>query len=409
MKNIFLTTLLFCFLNSAFAVDIISGQQSFAFHGYIRSSLGLSKDDTTMPKFQLPGTRGAYRLGNEPDTSIELQFDHIYKLKDPENENANIKSVFMLAGYKRLGESNDIEVDQLAQAYLSFNKFFNNDVDVWFGRRFYQRKINHILNDFWLNPGQNSHMGVGFEGLALGSGKLDLALFKNEDNTTADLINSTVIDARWNNLSVSDNTKLTMWAQLANRAEVGGALNFSQKSGHSVGGWLDFKSTSMKNTLSGTNQRIVREDLGWNLDNASVFEINNMMTYEMLPKYSFQWSAVYRKEDKGTVGDSTFEWWTTGIRPVFYLSKHVNIALEAGIDYVEDKLNDRSGNLNKFTVALQLAADRGFKSRPVIRFFVTVASWDDDFKGLVGNSPGNAPFANELSGWSLGTQLETWW
>ncbi len=100
---------------------------------------------------------------------------------------------------------------------------------------------------------------------------------------------------------------------------------------------------------------------------------------------------------------------STGIRSIFYLSKHKNIVLDTGVDYVDDKVNSRSGSLNKLSIALQLSADRGFKSRPVVRFFVTVASWDEDFRGLVGNSPGTAPYGDNLSGWTIGTQVETWW
>lgn len=302
----------------------------------------------------------------------------------------------------------------------------SDEVDVWIGRRYYQRKSIHIMNHFWLNPGQNSHSGVGFEGLSLGAGKLDLALFRNEDNFTIGvtdyLINSTVIDARWHDLNVTKNSKLTVWGQLADRAAVA-ALAYDKKSGYSFGGWLDYKSGNVKNTTfmmvqkgaaitqSGTNPRAIREDLdgGWNLDNANVVEISNMLTYEKLSDYSFQWSLLYRHDDRGTGANSDIDWMSTGIRPVFYMSKHLNFALEAGIDHVNDKVNNRSGSLKKLTLALQLAADRGFKSRPVLRFFLTMAQWDDAFKGLVGNIPGNAPYGNANSGWTVGAQAETWW
>lgn len=409
---------------TAFAVDLTSGQHSFEFHGYLRSSLGLSEGGTTQAKFQLPGARSKYRLGNEPDTSLELQFDYTYKLKNPENKNANIKSVIMIDGYKNLGESSDFAVENLSQAYLSFNNFFNDDVNFWIGRRYYHRKAIHIMNHFWLNPGQKSHIGIGFEGQRLGSGKFDLALFRNEDTfaltNSNHLINSTVLDARWHSLPVSKNIKLTAWGQLASR-HASASLNYASKSGYSMGGWMDYAFNRIKNTTvllyqngatitqSGTNPRVVREDQGWNLDDAMIFEVSNMLTYENLSKHSFQWSLLYHQEDRGTAGNSKINWASTGIRPIFYLSKHVNIALEAGIDYVDDKLNNRRGSLEKFTIALQLAADRGFKSRPVLRIFATVAQWDDDFKGLVGNIPGDAPYANDVDGWTVGAQVESWW
>ena len=426
MKKYSMLALIFILSLFSLSVSAVEAMHSLEYHGYFRSSLGFSEGNQTQAKFQLPGARSKYRLGNEPDTNMELQFDYRYQLKDPENKDAHIQSVIMLDGFKNQGSSNNFTVGHLSQAYLSFNKMASDEVDVWIGRRYYQRKSIHIMNHFWLNPGQNSHSGVGFEGLSLGAGKLDLALFRNEDNFTVGLtdylINSTVMDARWHDLNVTNNSKLTVWGQLADRTAVA-ALGYEKKSGHSFGGWLDYKSGNLKNTTfmmlqkgaaitqSGTNPRAIREDLtgGWNLDKANVFEVSNMLTYEKLTDYSFQWSLLYRHDDHGTGANSDIDWMSTGIRPVFYLSKHLNFALEAGIDHVKDKVNNRSGSLKKLTLALQLAADRGFKSRPVLRFFLTMAQWDDAFKGLVGDIPGNAPYANAVSGWTVGAQAETWW
>lgn len=404
------------------ASDANNRQHSFTYHGYFRSSLGFSEDGKTQAKFQLPGARAKYRLGNEPDTNMELQFDYRYQLKDPENKNANIQSVIMLDGFTHQGDNNNFGLNHLAQAYLSFNQFV--DGNIWLGRRYYQRKSIHIMNHFWLNPGQNSNAGVGIESLSPGMGKLDLALFRNEDNfeiaNTDYLINSTVIDARWRGLPLTKKTTLTLWAQLAHRGALA-SLNYGTKSGHSLGGWIDYKAEKLKNTTallyqtgaaitqSDTNPRTIREDQGWELDKAQIIEINNVLTYETLPDYSFQWSLLYRQDDRGTVGDSTIKWYSSGIRPLFYFSRHINLALEAGVDYVDDEINNRSGSLNKITIALQISADRGFKSRPVLRLFATVADWGDDFKGEVGNIPGDAPYGSNTSGWTLGAQTETWW
>ena len=61
---------------SSNALEIMkTGQQSLEFHGYVRTGIGMSEDGTTQAKFQAPGTRAVYRLGNEPDTNMELQFN----------------------------------------------------------------------------------------------------------------------------------------------------------------------------------------------------------------------------------------------------------------------------------------------------------------------------------------------
>lgn len=422
-KIMFILVTVIAPLNSH-AIDIVTGQQSLEFHGYIRAGVGMSQGGNTQAKFQAPGARGKYRLGNEPETDIELQLDYKYAMKDPEYKNSHVKGVFMLDGFQTHGNTNNLTVGNVAQAYLSFNNFFNNETKLWLGRRYYDRKAIHIMNHYWLNPGQNSQAGVGIEDAKLGSGKLKLALFRYEDafsiTNTPYLINSTRLDARLHDLNVADNMKLTLWAGLSERHKLA-SLNYDSKSGYGLGGWLDYKTSKITNTSvllyqsgasitqSDFNPNPIRENLGWNLDEATAFELNNTLTYQSLPDYSFQWSLVYWQEDRGTAGNSKVSWTSTGIRPVFYFSKHLNLALEAGVDYVDDEVNNRSGTLTKFTTALQISADRGLYSRPVVRFFVTLADWSDDFKGLVGAGPGSAPYGNKTEGWTIGSQAEVWW
>jgi maltoporin len=44
-------------------------------------------------------------------------------------------------------------------------------------------------------------------------------------------------------------------------------------------------------------------------------------------------------------------------------------------------------------------------SRPVIRAFVTYASWSDDFVGAIGGQD----FANEHDALTAGMHMEVWW
>ena len=423
MHKYFVVLLLSILPFSSHAINIITGQQSLEFHGYFRGGLGMSKSGTTQAKFKAPEARAAYRLGNEPDTNLQLQLNYTYDLNDPESKGSSVQGIFMIDGYKNHGESSDFTVGNLAQAYLNFNKFYNSDANIWLGRRYYERKFVHIMDHSWLNPGQGTHMGVGIEDVSTTAGKINLALFRYEDTFTSggsQLINSTGLDFRLHDVSISSTAKLTLWADITQRHNLS-ALNYGNKTGFGIGGWIDHKSAGIENTSvllyqkgptikqGDFNGRPIRENLGWNLDKANVLELSNTLTYEVLPDYSLQWALLYRKEDRGTAGNSNITWISTGVRPIFYISKHTNIALEAGIDYLDDKVNNRKGHLSKFTTAYQISADRGLYSRPVLRFFVTLADWSNEFKGLIGNSPGSAPYANDTQGWSIGAQAEVWW
>ena len=415
---------LFLIFFNALADEILTGQESLEFHGYFRAGLGMSESGTTQARFQAPGARSSYRLGNEPDTNIELQLSYNYKVGQSELDNSYVRGVFMLDGYQPHGQTNDFTISHLAQGYLSFNAFFNNDIKLWLGRRYYDRKSIHILDYTWLNPGQFSQAGLGIEDISTGTAKINVALFRYEDtfdiSGTAFLLNSTRLDTRWHDLNISDNLKLTLWADLTLRHELT-TSSYANQSGYGLGGWLDYDASATKNTTvliyqigSSINQgnynpKPVREDLGWDLENATSFEFSNTLTFEPESDYAVQWAVLYRHEDHGLAGNSKLDWYNTGVRPIIYFSRHMNIAFEAGFDRIEDDINNLNGSLSKFTTALQISADRGFFSRPVMRFFVTFADWSDDFKGLIGNTPGDAPYANETQGWSIGAQAETWW
>jgi len=88
-----------------------------------------------------------------------------------------------------------------------------------------------------------------------------------------------------------------------------------------------------------------------------------------------------------------------GVHPIFFLSKHLSLALEFGVSHIDDEVNERKGSLFEETVILQVSTARGFYNRPVLRLFVTHAQWGDDFKGLIESSPDDAAYVQDKGGW----------
>jgi maltoporin len=74
------------------------------------------------------------------------------------------------------------------------------------------------------------------------------------------------------------------------------------------------------------------------------------------------------------------------------------------MDHTRNGSGQYDGWLRKFTIAPQIGAGRKFFSRPVLRVFLTYASWSEGFRGLVGETP----YANKTSGLTYGVQAETW-
>lgn len=88
---------------------------------------------------------------------------------------------------------------------------------------------------------------------------------------------------------------------------------------------------------------------------------------------------------------------------------------------------DEARTLHKVTLAPQVASARGFWARPVLRAFVTWATWNEaaeaaasivresvrggepvrELVGVAGTI--SDPVFDDTNGWSVGLQMEAWW
>jgi maltoporin len=399
--------------------------QNLQFHGYFRTTLGLS-EGRHQPAFQAPGANSKYRLGNEPDTTLELAFDYRYSGEGGTESGRYIQGFFMLAGYQPVGNSSDMGTPDAAQFYIKFAQYLG-PFDLWVGRRYYQRMDIHINDHFWLNVGQGSHVGAGMEDLVLGSARLDLALFNYEDPDVVSQVNpaetgtlhSRLLDLRVRKIPLGDTMQLNTWLSYAQRPE-DKILGYRSEDGYGAGAWLDMKFGNATDTLVALhrrglsvvqgdfNGRPVRENLGpaRDLNNAAMLEINNNLTLQS-DVYALQFALVHRQEKTGIDGakGDGITWQSAGIRPVYYFSDITSAALEVGYDQVDNEITDRKGSVLKETIALQLHPQPKFYARPTLSFFVTNANWSEDFKGLTAASV----YADQTSGWSAGFQTDVFW
>ncbi|NQZ58114.1 MAG: carbohydrate porin, partial [Lentisphaeraceae bacterium] len=309
------------------------------------------------------------------------------------------------------------------QGYILLGNIWNGK-SLWFGRRFYDRKDIHMADYFWFRPNVNADYGGGIEGLHLVEGKLDIAFFKNIDvSPTGGQINNWNLDFRWRDALPYLEGKLTLWAAAFLREE-SNVLNLPARYGYGLGGWYDteniFDIDETSNTtvflarsgaaVSGGTSLIPREVHGYDLKDSWSIEVNNNFLYDA-EKFAVQWMTLARWKNfgqKGVSGD-LLSWYSTGIRPVYYLTDHVNIAWESGVDYVDNQISGIRGSLFKHTLALQWSAQRGYYTRPVVRLFATYAHWSSELEGHVGGSPFDAPYADDREGMTYGIQFEAWW
>ncbi len=399
--------------------------QNLSFHGYFRSTLGLS-EGKQQPAFQAPGANSKYRLGNEPDTTLELAWDYRYAGNGSTEGGRYVQGFFMLTGYQPVGNSSELGTPDASQFYIKFAQYLG-PFDLWVGRRYYQRMDIHINDHFWLNVGQGAHVGAGLEDLVLGSARLDLAFFNYEDPEvasrvtagTSGTLHSRLVDFRLRKIPLGDTMQLNTWLGYAQRPE-DELLGFRSEDGYGAGAWLNMTAGDLTDTFVVMHRRglamvqgdfsgrPIREtqDHPYDLNEASMLEVNNNLTYDG-KAYAVQFALVHRQEKTGTDGvkGDSISWQSAGVRPVYYFSDVTSAAVEVGYDQVENEITDRSGNVLKETVALLLHPKLGFYARPTLSAFVTNANWSEDFKGLTAATV----YDDQTSGWSAGFQADVFW
>ena len=387
----------------------------FGTKGYFRIGAGFSDDDSSQAAFQAPGAGAKYRLGNENDTYSEIGFFDTMRLdaNGPYVHVVTMPSFYSAQGFK-------IEFDGLAELYAEAGDFTTalGNPKIWVGRRYYDRHDIHINDFFFLNTLQLFDAG-GIRDMDLGFGKLALAMGRKNDDTVKTVYQSRY-DARLSDIAVNRNGSIMFWGAYYGS---GGDKAYKELDGYALG-----VMHTQQEFFGGFNKFMVQYGSGLgrgaglrDLDpaakqvrtsadadafkDAKTLRVLNTNVIEMDPNWAVMTSFVYQDSESKKYDGIDQTWISLGARPMWFLHKNFRVPLELGWDYVDNKVNNTKGSLLKATLAAEFALDRGFWARPVLRLFVTYATWSDEFKGAVGGSA----HANKTDGFSIGVQAEHWW
>ena len=149
--------------NGAFAMDVAG----FEFNGYSRGGPVFNHSDGVKGNLTLGGELQKYRLGNEGDNGIEVNF-----AKGFEAGGINWKVNYMPAKWG----SGDIST---AQAFVEMSGFsFSPEAKFWVGQRRLRIQDVHIVDNFLLNYGDN--IGAGVTDVPVGGMKLGVGVFSGD-------------------------------------------------------------------------------------------------------------------------------------------------------------------------------------------------------------------------------------
>lgn len=436
----------------AVAQEIEYNPHKLNINGYLRSGMGRSSGGGEMVNFKAPSILHKFRLGNEAEHYGELQLGYTYQPKD---EDRSFEFQYMATRYVPFGTPAFGDFPETGQLYVRMNNLFGRgNGDVWLGRRFYDRRNHEMLDYFWLNSGQGAEVGAGIERIDVGrGGKLSFALMQfGYDIPTLQMpLNpnktkrySYTLEGRLVDYQLTATQSLGAVAQL-------GMMEGSKEQGLpttpalGAGAWWRYKrgyidhtttlllrtgSLMVGSTYAGAavlDYQPVYDDTGSIFEYSRMYDytrsysvdlINNFV-YDDKRHHALQAAVVYRNLSYG-IGQTDImgkelndrkqlHALSLGVRYLYYLHRHINLAVEVGNDYVQDRKLGINGHLFKATFSPQISWDYGYYSRPVLRPFITYAAWSEGLKGLVGVSAQNSTFATQTNGLTYGLQLEIWW
>jgi maltoporin len=397
--------------------------KAFEFHGYLRSGYGLNGVGGHQVAFQAPGAGAKYRLGNEAETYGEIIFVSNWLNPERNSDKAWLKTEVLVeanttnaANYANFPSPADNDQFRFREAFVRGGNLFASQPEAkfWAGERYYRRQ--HIeINDFY--PLDMSGYGGGIEDLKVGIGKLALAYLAGArpDLTTANgrYIKSNV-DLRLYDVKAPAGT-LAVWFNFAT-AKGGTAPNgieIPTSSGYAIGlrhqrlEWLGgYHAFGIQyGTGPASNFSTSIDDPTPLLDGTERLLITEHLLLQPSDTFAIMPIFVYQRSRDGDPRHGWDEWVSFGARPELFFTKRLSLALEAGLDHTRSGAGLYEGWLGKFTLAPQIGAGRKFFSRPVLRAFLTYATWSDGLRGAVGG----IPFRNRTSGFTYGVQGEAWW
>jgi len=397
---------------------------TFEFHGYFRSGYGLNSVGGEQVAFQAPGADAKYRLGNEAETYAELIFVNNWINPEHDSDRTWIRTEFMVeanttnsASYANFANGTGDDQFRFREAFVQIGNVLESQpgAKFWAGERYYRRQ--HIeIDDFY--PLDMSGYGAGVEDWNIGIAKMSLAFLSG---ARPDIVTQngnyakSNIDVRFYDLK----GPAGLWAGWFDFARAKGGTESSTQTviptsnGYAVGlrhqrlewhgGYHAF--SVQYGTGAASDYSTSLDDPTPYLNSTTRFLATEQVLFQLNDRFAMMPIFVYQRFKDGNPQHPWQQWVSFGARPEVFFTKHVSLAFEGGFDHTHNPIADYDGWLRKLTIAPQIGAGRKFFSRPVLRAFLTYASWSDGLRGFVGG----VPFANKTNGFTYGVQAEHWW
>ena len=378
--------------NGAFAMEVAG----FEFNGYSRGGPVFNHSDGVKGHIGLGGELQKFRLGNEGDNGIEVNFARTF-----DAGGVKWKVNYMPAKWG----SGDIGTEQ---AFVEAGGFsFAPEAKFWVGQRRLRIQDVHIVDYFLMNYGDN--VGAGMTDLPVGGMKLGVGLFSGDkfDNNLPNGVKAHRVNVDLSEIDTNPGGKLrVLLTAVGGKGQVNGgsgsgisvshnqkdfllpglsnALFLQTSRGHAR---IDGEFEAIEGTSAGKRATRIADSLNWQFG-----------------AFGGQALIAYQTNKADITGVETKDF-SLGARGSYAFTKHFK-------GLAEVSTTTRKGNtgpdqrLSKVTLAAALALNEDFWSRPELRLYVTKANWNQ--AAALANA---ATFGanGKTSRTLVGVQYEVWW
>jgi maltoporin len=406
---------------------------AFEFHGYFRSGFGLNSRGGQQVAFKAPGAQAKYRLGNEKETYAELIFVNNWVNPNHQSDKAWFRSEFLIEA--NTSNSNNFadtsggagsDQYRVREAFVQAGNVFDSQPDAkfWVGERYYRRQ--HIDSDDFF-PLDLSGYGGGVEDLDLKFAEASFAFVgvaRPDVITQNGNLATSHIDARVYNIkgplglwgtwfdyasskggAIASTSGSTTLAKIPSMNGYAYGVRYQRLEWH--GGFHTFfiqYGTGAASNFSGPGIGSTIPAPSLDTAKSKQFLVTEQIVLQPNDKFAVMPIFLFQRMKNADTKNDWMQWVSFGVRPEVFLTTHLSLEGDCGFDHTHLP-GSYNGWLRKCTVAPQIRADRKFFGRPVLRAFLTYASWSDGFRGLVGG----VPFENATNGLTYGLQVEHWW
>jgi maltoporin len=385
------------------------------FHGYVRYSFATSRKHSPAC-YKLAGAVTKYRFGNECDDDASLEIvQKLYHADDGMNLTGVVQGEYNGRGNRvpGFGSPGTPGTMRMPQSYLQLSNIPNlPGARAFIGRIKYRQVDIHTIDYSYWDP---AGLGAGIENLQIGQNlKFSYALF----------IKDSIAQSHY-----APRHDLQLSGMYTNpRGELSLGLSFIPQRGNiqmpdgayqpTHAGWTATMQHIQTELLGGKHKFALQFGKGPGsgligtgaLTQSADFKawrVINALDWQLTRNFSGMVDAVCQRN---IAPGASQTWVSFGARPVYALTRHLKAVLDFGHDRVKPD-NGATRTLNKVTTAIVVGKDRGFWSRPELRFFYTHAHWNkatQDAAALGDALSDTGVFSTARTGSTVGVQFETW-